>query len=55
MMMKKTIFLKLKMIIIIRNRCAFIKNPSKGPLSAIKEGVKQGNSNSIIVYPADDF
>ncbi len=34
---------------------AFIKNPSKGPLSAIKEGIKKGNSNSIIVYPADDF
>ena len=34
---------------------AFIKNPSKAPLSAIKEGVKQGNSNSIIEYPADDF
>ena len=33
----------------------FIKNPSKGPLSAIKEGIYKGNSDCIIVYPADDF
>ena len=33
----------------------FIKNPSKGPLSAIKEGIKKGNSNCVIIYPADDF
>tara|TARA_B100000029_G_scaffold118033_2_gene111213 strand:+ start:2140 stop:2859 length:720 start_codon:yes stop_codon:yes gene_type:complete len=32
-----------------------IKNPSKGPLSAIKEGFISGNSNAVIVYPADDF
>ena len=33
----------------------FIKNPSKGPLSAIKEGIKKGTSNCVIIYPADDF
>jgi len=32
-----------------------IKNPSKGPCSAIKEGFKKGNSDCVIVYPADDF
>ena len=32
-----------------------IKNPSKGPLPAIKEGFMSGNSNAVIVYPADDF
>lgn len=33
----------------------FIKNPKSGPLQAIKEGFKCGNSNAVIVYPADDF
>ena len=33
----------------------FIKNPNKGPLSAIKEGFRKGNSACVIVYPADDF
>ena len=33
----------------------FIKNPSKGPCSAIKEGFEKGNSDCVIVYPADDF
>ena len=33
----------------------FIKNPSRGPLSAIKEGFNKGNSDAVIVYPADDF
>lgn len=33
----------------------FIKNPKKGPCSAIKEGLKSGNSDCVIVYPADDF
>ncbi len=32
-----------------------IKNPLRGPLSAIKEGFKKGNSEAVIVYPADDF
>tara|TARA_Y100000022_G_C13156717_1_gene332023 strand:- start:117 stop:836 length:720 start_codon:yes stop_codon:yes gene_type:complete len=32
-----------------------IKNPSRGPCSAIKEGFKSGNSDCVIVYPADDF
>ena len=34
---------------------SFIKNPSRGPCSAIKEGFKSGNSDCVIVYPADDF
>ena len=33
----------------------FVKNPHKGPLSAIKQGFKKGNSDCVIVYPADDF
>ena len=32
-----------------------IKNPSQGPLSAIKHGLNSGNSDAIIVYPADDL
>ena len=32
-----------------------IKNPSSGPLSAIKQGFSLGNSDAVIVYPADDF
>lgn len=32
-----------------------IKNPKKGPCSAIKEGISFGGSESVIVYPADDF
>tara|TARA_B100000579_G_scaffold435981_1_gene460679 strand:- start:1721 stop:2440 length:720 start_codon:yes stop_codon:yes gene_type:complete len=33
----------------------FIKNPERGPCSAIKEGFIKGNSDCVIVYPADDF
>ena len=33
----------------------FVKNPNRGPLHAIKEGFKNGNSDCVIVYPADDF
>ena len=33
----------------------FLKNVGKGPLSAIKEGFRNGNSDCVIVYPADDF
>ena len=32
-----------------------IKNPSSGPLAAIKQGFFKGNSDAVIVYPADDF
>jgi glycosyltransferase involved in cell wall biosynthesis len=32
-----------------------IKNPKNGPLQAIKAGFESGNSNAVIVYPADDF
>lgn len=34
---------------------SYIKNPSKGPLSAIKQGINKSNSDCVIVYPADDF
>ena len=34
---------------------ALIKNPSQGPCSAIKEGFNSGNSDCVVVYPADDF
>ena len=33
----------------------FVKNPKRGPLYAIKEGFIYGNSDCVIVYPADDF
>ena len=33
----------------------YIKNPNRGPCSAIIEGFKSGNSDCVIVYPADDF
>lgn len=33
----------------------FVKNPSKGPCSAIKSGLLFGNAKCVIVYPADDF
>jgi glycosyltransferase involved in cell wall biosynthesis len=33
----------------------FVKNPSTGPCAAIKEGLYFGNSDCVIVYPADDF
>lgn len=32
-----------------------IKNPNSGPLTAIKQGFLKGNSDAVIVYPADDF
>ena len=32
----------------------FVKNLSKGPCSAIKSGFDFGNSDCVIVYPADD-
>ena len=32
-----------------------VQNPSKGPCTAVKEGLYYGNSDCVIVYPADDF
>lgn len=32
-----------------------VKNPSTGPCEAIKKGLYFGNSECVIVYPADDF
>ena len=32
-----------------------VKNPLYGPCAAIKEGLYFGNSDCVIVYPADDF
>jgi len=32
-----------------------VKNPSTGPCAAIKEGLYYGNSDCVIVYPADDL
>jgi len=32
-----------------------VKNPNSGPSSAIKQGLKFGKSDCVIVYPADDF
>jgi len=33
----------------------FVKNSSTGPCAAIKKGMNFGNSDCVIVYPADDF
>lgn len=33
----------------------FVKNPLTGPCEAIKKGLYFGNSECVIVYPADDF
>ena len=33
----------------------FVKNFDKGPCSAINKGLNFGNSDCVIVYPADDF
>ena len=33
----------------------FVKNSDIGPSSAIKRGLYFGNSDCVIVYPADDF
>ena len=33
----------------------FVKNPLTGPNAAIKQGFYYGNSDCVIVYPADDF
>ncbi len=32
-----------------------VKNPARGPCSAIKKGLYYGTSDCVIVYPADDF
>ena len=32
-----------------------VKKPSIGPCSAIKKGLYYGNSDCVVVYPADDF
>ena len=32
-----------------------VKNPDTGPCAAIKQGLYFGNSDCVIVYPADDF
>jgi glycosyltransferase involved in cell wall biosynthesis len=33
----------------------FVKNSSTGPCAAVKKGLYFGNSDCVIVYPADDF
>jgi dolichol-phosphate mannosyltransferase len=40
---------------IIKKNINFIKNPSKGPNNAIKEGIKKSTSQIILIYMADDF
>ena len=39
----------------INTEMVFVKNPTKGPNSAILEGIKKSSSNIILVYMADDF
>ena len=40
---------------IIKNEVLFIKNPKKGPNSAIVEGINSSDAKIILVYMADDF
>lgn len=40
---------------IIKNEILFIKNPKKGPNSAIVEGINSSDAKIILVYMADDF
>ena len=40
---------------IIRNKITFIKNPKKGPNSAIIAGINSSTAKIILVYMADDF
>jgi len=40
---------------IIQKEILFIKNPLKGPNSAIMEGIRSSKSEIILVYMADDF
>lgn len=40
---------------IIKNEILLIKNPRKGPNSAIIEGINSSNAEIILVYMADDF
>ena len=40
---------------VIRSEIVFIKNPKKGPNSAIISGITFSNSEIILVYMADDF
>ena len=45
----------LKDLNIINNEILLIKNPKRGPNSAIIEGIKSSKSKIILVYMADDF
>ena len=40
---------------IINNDLVLIKNPKRGPNSAIIEGIKSSNAEILLVYMADDF
>ena len=40
---------------IIKNEILFVKNPKKGPNSAIIEGINSSESEIILIYMADDF
>ena len=55
MTMKQTMYSNSKTSFKIFLDVKLIKNPEKGPCSAIKEGISFGGSESVIVYPADDF
>ena len=39
----------------INTEIVLVKNPTKGPNSAIIEGIKKSTSNIILIYMADDF
>ena len=45
----------LKNLNIIKNEIKLIKNPKRGPNSAIIEGIKSSDAEIILVYMADDF
>ena len=49
------IFQNLDLLKNLKFEIKLIKNPNKGPCTAVIEGLKKSNANCKIVYPADDF
>ena len=49
------IFHNLDLLKNLKFEIKLIKNPNKGPCTAVIEGLKKSNANCKIVFPADDF
>lgn len=49
------IFQNLDLLKNLKFEIKLIKNPNKGPCTAVIEGLKKSNANCKIVFPADDF